>query len=52
MQEVHSKAIKSRAVGKALSAMGYEQTRKQLKGDKNKLRYYKLPFLKGYSMPF
>lgn len=52
MQEVHSKAIKPRAVGKALSAMGYEQKRKQLKGDKNKLRYYKLPFLKGYSMPF
>lgn len=52
MQEVHSKPLKPRAVGKALSAMGYEQQRKQLKGDKNKLRYYKLPFLKGYSMPF
>ena len=50
VQESHGKTIKPRAVGKALKAMGIEKEDTSIKGKKGK--YYKLPFLKGYSMPF
>ena len=52
MLEEHQKLLKPVKVGKALSAMGYEQEQLRFNGAKNKSRYYKLPFLKGYSIPF
>lgn len=52
MQEVHQKVLKPVKVGKALTAMGYDQEQLRLNGAKNKSRYYKLPFLRGYSIPF
>ncbi|WP_249334880.1 hypothetical protein, partial [Zhenhengia yiwuensis] len=48
--EVHQKSIKPRAVGRALTALGYEQVNTTKDGVKG--RYYKFPFLKGYSLPF
>lgn len=50
MQEVHCKILKPRAVGKALASMGYEQEYTRIKDKKG--RYYKLPYLDNYSMPF
>ena len=48
--EQHQKSIKPRAVGRALTALGYEQENTTKDGVKG--RYYKFPFLEGYSIPF
>lgn len=48
--EQHQKSIKPRAVGRALTALGYEQANTTKDGVKG--RYYKFPFLEGYSIPF
>ena len=50
MFEKHGKSLKPRAVGKAFASMGIEQERCRVAGKLG--RYYVLPFLQGYSMPF
>ncbi|WP_053984890.1 VapE domain-containing protein [Niameybacter massiliensis] len=49
MEEVHGKMLKPRSVGKALSAMGFENQTSRINGSLG--RYYKLPHLPNYSMP-
>ena len=46
----HQKALKPRTVGRALTALGYEQENTTKDGVKG--RYYRFPFLKGHSIPF
>lgn len=50
MFEKHGKSLKPRAVGKALKSMGFEMEEKKI--DQKKGRYYLLPYLNGYSLPF
>ncbi len=52
LEEAHGKKLSPQRIGRALSSMGFEQEHVRLSGKTNKGRYYKLPFLRGYSMPF
>lgn len=52
LEQEHGKKLSPKKVGKALSVMGFEQHHIRMKKEKNKGRYYKMPFVKGYSLPF
>lgn len=52
LDEKHGKKLSPQRVGRALNAMGFEQHHIRLGKEKVKGRYYKLPFLEGYSIPF
>ena len=52
LEEKHGKKLSPQRVGRALTSMGFEQEFTRLKEEKNKSRYYKMPFIKGYSIPF
>lgn len=52
LDEKHGKKLSPQRVGRALTSMGFEQEFTRLKKEKNKSRYYKLPFIEGYSIPF
>lgn len=52
LEEKHGKKLSPKKVGKALTSLGFEQQHVRLKNEKNKGRYYKLPFIEGYSIPF
>ena len=50
LDEKHGKKLSPKKVGKALTSMGFEKcntTKGNVKG-----RYYKMPFIEGYSIPF
>lgn len=50
LDEKHGKKLSPKKVGKALTGMGFEKcntTKGNVKG-----RYYKMPFIEGYSIPF
>lgn len=50
LDDKHGKKLSPKKVGKALSGMGFEQqntSKGKLRG-----RFYKMPFLEGYSIPF
>ncbi len=50
LEEEHGKRLSPKKVGKALNGMGFEQHNTS-KG-RQKGRFYKMPFIKGYSIPF
>ena len=50
LEEEHGKKLSPQRVGRALTSMGFEQSHMRVDGING--RYYKLPFLKGYSIPF
>ena len=50
LNEVHGYKLEPRRIGKALKGMGYELKECRLNGVKG--RYYEVPFINGYSMPF
>ena len=52
LDEKHGKKLLPKKVGKALSTMGFEQYHIRINKEKNKGRYYKMPFIEGYSIPF
>ena len=52
LEEKHGKKLSPQRVGRALTAMGFEQQNTKVRNSRTKSRYYKLPFIKGYSIPF
>ena len=52
LEEQHGKKLGPKKVGKALTAMGFVQHHIRLNNEKSKGRYYKLPYIKEYSIPF
>ena len=52
LDEKHGKKLLPKKVGKALGTMGFEQYHIRINKEKNKSRYYKMPFIEGYSVPF
>lgn len=52
LEEKHGKKLLPKKVGKALGTMGFEQHHIRINKEKNKGRYYKMPFIEGYSIPF
>ena len=52
LEEKHGKKLSPQRVGRALTSMGFEQQNTKVKNSRIKGRYYKLPFIKGYSIPF
>ena len=52
MQKEHDIKLMAKPLGQALRAMGFKQHIVRLKDDRVPKRYYKLPYLKKYSIPF
>lgn len=50
VEKESNKKLDPRRVGKALNSMGFDSERKHLNGSRS--RYYLLPYIKDYSMPF
>ena len=50
LDEKHGKKLSPKKVGKALTTMGFEKSNTTIENVKGK--YYKMPFIEGYSIPF